>query len=165
MKKAFSLVEVLLAVTLISVIAILSTRNFLNFDTINIYTKSIKLQSDITLITTMIIDCKDTSLSFPKNIDNSPAYENLLRDLECKSDVPYMLDGGKVGFIPQLGSGFSDWFASEVGGSFYIFASAQKNTNHSQILKTLYNSYPKNQVMYDTNSSTTEDIFRFYIYK
>jgi prepilin-type N-terminal cleavage/methylation domain-containing protein len=164
-KRAFSLVEVLIAIALLSAIAMYSYKNYINLDSVDTVLKSTKIKSDITLITSIIIKCNDISNNFPKNSDNSDANGSLLRTLECKSTTPYSIDGDKGGFIPKLPSGISDWSATESSGEFYIETSADKNSHLADVLKELSKSYPSSQVSLNTISSPTKDIFRFYIYK
>ncbi|MCK4974162.1 MAG: prepilin-type N-terminal cleavage/methylation domain-containing protein, partial [Sulfurimonas sp.] len=60
MKKAFSLLELIIAIALAGVIAVLST-NFINFSTISKINIKSELQSHFNIISATILQCKELS--------------------------------------------------------------------------------------------------------
>ena len=136
MRKAFSLLELLLVIALSGVMAFF-TYNFT--DAVSLSKDSIKaeLQSHLNLISASIFQCKELSNSMPVDVNGSLASNSPLSGLECNTSTPYQLDGGKGTFIPLPVTGFTAYTATQNGSEFYITTTTAINSRNDDALKDL----------------------------
>lgn len=160
MKKAFSLLELIVAIALAGVIALLST-NFINFSTISKINIKSELQSHFNIISATILQCKELSNLMPLQTDGSPANDTLLNTLECNTTTPYTLDGGRGSFIPKALSGFTEYKATQNGNNFYFSTTTALDSNNYEVLQELNSSYSSNQ--YELTNDATTAYLNFYI--
>ncbi|MGM0623794.1 MAG: type II secretion system protein, partial [Campylobacterota bacterium] len=100
MKKAFSLVELLVVIALSGVMATL----FYNYANFGFYQQSAlttTLQTHLSSITQAALHCKNISDSLPTQMGGSEANDTPVYELECQSDPPYLLDGYDSFFMPK----------------------------------------------------------------
>lgn len=160
MKKAFSLLELVIAITLLGVMAIL-TFNYLNITSISKQNTKTQLLSHINLITASILQCKEYSNSMPIQNDGSLASETLLNVLECNTSTPYLLDGGKGAFIPTPLNGFSSYKATQVADEFYFSTTAEISSSNDEVLKDLEDEFSASQ--YELTHDATTAYMKFYL--
>lgn len=160
MKKAFSVIELAVVITLMGVMAILSV-NYLNVNTLSKENTKTQLKSHINLITASILQCKDLSNAMPIQNDGSLANATLLNVLECNTSTPYLLDGGKGSFIPAPLQGFTSYSASQSGSEFYFSTSTPVNSANAEVLKELEDDYSTNQ--YELTDDATTSSMKFYL--
>lgn len=160
MKKAFSLFEIIIALTLSGVMAILFM-NYVNYNTISKQNIKTSLQTHIQTITEAILQCKTLSNSFPIQSDGSLASSSILSDLDCNTTTPYALDGGKGIFIPKPLNNFDTYTATQDGSEFYFSTSVTKNTLQADVLLELNSSYSKMQ--YEIIDKSTKYDLKFYL--
>ena len=160
MKKAFSLLELIIAIALAGVIAVLST-NFINFSTISKINIKSELQSHFNIISATILQCKELSNIMPIQIDGSPAAGTLVNTLECNTTTPYALDGGKGSFIPKALTGFTAYTATQSENIFYFSTTASIDSYNDEVLQDLNNSYSINQ--YELTHDATTAYMKFYL--
>lgn len=160
MRKAFSLIELLITIALAGVMAMF-TINFI--DTTSLSKESIKteLQSHLNIITSAVFQCKELSNVMPIQSDGSPASSTLLNTLECNTSTVYQLDGGKGVFIPPALNGFTDYTATQSGTEFYITTTATINSRNDDVLQDLNSSYSANQYVLTYDATTA--FLNFYI--
>ncbi|MBN2781926.1 MAG: prepilin-type N-terminal cleavage/methylation domain-containing protein [Campylobacterales bacterium] len=161
MKKAFSLLELLIVITLLGIMTVLSLSYF-NTSTIAKEHIKTQFQSHLQIITTLVLQCKELSADMPSDA-GVDASDTLVRTLRCDTSTPYTLDDGTHGFIPQPINGFSDFKATESGDEFYISTEANKNTTNEDVLNDLNSVYSTNQ--YTLTSDATKIYLKFYISK
>lgn len=160
MRKAFSVIELAVAITLLGVMAILSV-NYLNVNTLSKHNIKTQLQSHINLITASILQCKDLSNAMPIQSNGSLANATLLNVLECNTSTPYLLDGAKGSFIPNALKGFTSYSATQSGSEFYFATTASINSTNAEVLKELEDDYSTNQ--YELSQDATTTFMKFYL--
>ncbi len=160
MRKAFSLIELLLTVALAGAMAIFS---FSYIDSATLSKESIKteLQSHLNLISSAIFQCKELSNSMPIQSNGSLANNTLLNTLDCNTSTPYPLDGGKGTFIPPPLNNFTDYTATQNGSEFYITTTTAINSRNDDVLKDLNSTYSAQQYVLTYDTSTA--YLNFYI--
>jgi len=159
-RKAFSLIELLLTVALAGAMAIFS---FSYIDSATLSKESIKteLQSHLNLISSAIFQCKELSNSMPIQSNGSLANNTLLNTLDCNTSTPYPLDGGKGTFIPPPLNNFTDYTATQNGSEFYITTTTAINSRNDDVLKDLNSTYSAQQYVLTYDTSTA--YLNFYI--
>lgn len=160
MKKAFSLLELLLVIALSGVMALLSL-NYLNTATLSKSIIKTELQSHFNLISSAILYCEELSGLMPLQSDGSLASDTLVSELECKSSTPYLLDGGKGSFIPPAPTGMTAYKATQSGSSFYFSTTALLGSRNDEALQELQSSYSAQQYLL-SHDATTATLY-FYL--
>ena len=160
MRKAFSIIELFFAIALAGAMAIF-TATFFDITAIFKETTKSKFQSDLNLITTAVLQCKELSTIMPIESNGSLANDSNLSDLECNTSTPYALDGGRGYFIPPAPTGFTKYKATQNADEFYIATTAGINTNADDVLKDLNTTYSAQQYVL-THDATTAYL-NFYI--
>ena len=160
MKKAFSLLELLLAVALIGVMAAVSF-SFLNVSTLSKEGVKTKFQSHLNIITAAVLQCKELSGSMPTGGGGVLASATLLNTLTCNTTTPYLLDGGSGSFIPPALRDFTSFTATQIADVFFITTTTPKNSTNYEVLQELQNGYSLNQ--YDLTDDGTTATLNFYI--
>lgn len=160
MRKAFSLFELFIVISLSGVMAILSF-NYMNATTLTIESIKTQLDSHINLITASIFQCKEYSNTLPINTDGSYANNSLLSSLECNTTTPYALDGGKGSFIPSPINGFSKYRATQNATEFYFSTDVLIDSTNDKALQELNSTYSPNQ--YELTYDETKAYLKFYI--
>jgi prepilin-type N-terminal cleavage/methylation domain-containing protein len=162
LRKAFSLIELLVAITLFGIMAILSV-NYYNSSTIAKNNIKAELQSHFKIITATILQCKELSTMMPIQTDGSLASNVLLNSLECNTTNTYPLDGGRGGFIPKPLSGFSEYNATQDANSFYFSTQTDLNSLNDDVLDELNSVYSNEQ--YQLSIVDSKRHLNFYLYK
>ena len=160
MRKAFSLLELLIVITLMGVMTIFAF-NYLNTKTISKQNIKIQLQSHFNIITATILQCKEFSNIMPIQNDGSPANNTLLNSLDCNTSTPYPLDGGHGAFIPKSLNGFSEYTSTQNTSEFYFSTSTSLNSYNDEVLQELSTSYSSSQ--YELSSDATNRYMKFYL--
>ena len=160
MRKAFSLIELLIVITLTGVMTIF-TFDYLDSKTISKENIKLKLQSHLSIISATILQCKEYSGTMPIQSDGSEASSTLLNTLDCNTTTPYSLDGGKGSFIPSALQNFTDYTATQNGSEFYFSTTTSINSHNHEVLQELQNNYSSNQ--YELTSSDTTVNLNFYL--
>ncbi len=160
MRKAFSLIELLITVALAGAMAIFSF-NFIDSTTLSKESIKTELQSHLNLISSAIFQCKELSNSMPIQSDASLANNTLLNTLDCNTSVPYKLDGGKGTFIPPPLNNFTAYTATQNGSEFYITTTTTINSRNDDVLKDLNSTYSAQQYVLTYDTSTA--YLNFYI--
>lgn len=139
-RKGFTFFEAILSIALIGVMGVISFY-YLNVSTLSSTQQKAQLQSHITLLTSMILECKSLSEKMPKQVGGANAVLTPLSQLECQTSPVYLLNGGKSGFVPLAPNGFDPYTASESGGSFFITLSANQGSSGDAVLSSLFSGY------------------------
>jgi len=160
MRKAFSLIELLIVITLSGVMAILAF-NYLNMETISKENIKLELQSHFNIITATILQCKEYSNIMPIQSNGSEASDTLLNTLDCNTSTPYSLDGGKGSFIPPPLNNFTAYTATQNASEFYFSTTTGINSYNDEVLQELQNSYSTSQ--YELTSNATTTTLKFYL--
>jgi len=160
MRQAFSLLELLLAIALSGVMAML-TVFYLDTDNISKENIELELQSHFNIITPTILQCKDLTNIMPIQSNGSLASDTLLNTLECNTSTPYLIDGGKGAFIPKPLVLFSDYTATQNASEFYFSTSTELNSVSDDALQELVSDYSANQ--YELTSDATTTTLKFYL--
>lgn len=160
MKKAFSLIELLIVITLLGVMAILSF-SYLNISTLSKQNIKTEFASHLNIITATILQCKDLSGSMPTAAGEVPANGTLLNTVVCNTSPSYALDGGHGSFIPPPLLNFSAYKATQVGEIFYFTTTTPLNSPNYEVLDELKNSYSTNQ--YELTNDGTTATLNFYL--
>lgn len=147
MRKGFTFFEALLAIALIGVMGAISFY-YLNVSTLSSIQQKTQLQSHITLMASMVLECKTLSQSMPKQIGGAAASSTLVSQLECQTSPVYLLNGGKIGFVPLPPSGFDPYAATESGGSFFITLSANQSSAGDKVLESIGGRYLPQQATF-----------------
>jgi len=159
-KKAFSLIELLITIALAGVMVILSV-NYLNISTLSKQNIKTELQSHLNIITATILQCKELSNMMPIQSGGALANNTLLDTLDCNTSTPYSLDGGKGSFIPEPLTGFANYTATQNGNIFYFSTTTALDSNNYEVLQELNSSYSMMQYQL-TNDGTTAKL-NFYL--
>jgi prepilin-type N-terminal cleavage/methylation domain-containing protein len=160
LKKAFSLIELLVAVTLIGVMAILSF-SYLNVATLSKQNIKTEFQSHLNIITATILQCKDLSNSMPTQALEVPANNTFLNTLVCNTTPTYSLDGSHGAFIPKPMLNFTAYKATQIGNIFYFTTTTPLNSSNYEVLQDLQNIYSANQ--YELTNDGTTATLNFYL--
>jgi prepilin-type N-terminal cleavage/methylation domain-containing protein len=160
LKKAFSLIELLLTITLAGVMVILSF-NYLNISTLSKQNTKIEFQSHLNIITATILQCKELSNMMPIQSGGSLASTTPLDTLECNTSIPYLLDGGKGSFIPEPLTGFTNYTATQLGTQFYFTTTTAFSSNNYEVLQELNSTYSTQQ--YELTNNGTTATLNFYL--
>lgn len=160
MRKAFSLIELLITVALAGAMAIF-TVSYYNTTQISKDNIKTQLQSHFNLLSAAILQCKELSDSMPIDTNGTLADNTLLSNLECNTSTPYSLDGGKGYFMPVTIDGFTPYKATQNGSEFYIRTTAEINSRNDEVLQDLNTSYSPNQYQLTYDASTA--YLNFYI--
>lgn len=160
MKKAFSLIELLVVITLLGVMAALSF-SYLNISTLSKQNIKTEFSSHINIITATILQCKDLSGSMPTQVGEVPANATLLKTLICNTSPTYALDGGHGSFIPPPLSNFTPYTATQTGDIFYFTTTTPLDSPNYEVLNELKNSYSTNQ--YELTNDGTTATLNFYL--
>jgi len=160
LRKAFSLLELLIAIALAGVVAY--TTSFY-LDTKSITKQNIKtqLQSHFNIITSVILQCKEYSNIYPVQSGGSIASDTLLNTLECNTTTPYQLDGGKGSFIPIKLSNFTSYKATQNGSEFYFSTTTPINSTNDEVLIELNSTFSSNQ--YELTHDANTAYLNFYL--
>lgn len=160
MKKAFSLVELLVVITLIGVMAALSF-SYLNIFTLSKQNIKTEFTSHLNIITATILQCKDLSGSMPTQAAEAAANGTPLNTLTCNTSPTYALDGGHGSFIPKPILNFSAYTATQAGNIFYFTTTTPLSSLNYEVLQELQNSYSTNQ--YELTNDGTTATLNFYL--
>lgn len=161
MRKAFSLIELLITVALAGAMAIFIS-SFIDIDTLTKDNVKTQLQSHLNIISSSILQCKELSNAMPIDSNGSILANNTpLNSLECNTTTPYSLDGGKGSFIPPSLSGFTSYTATESGDEFYISTTTPITSRNYDVLKDLNTTYSSQQ--YVLTDDTTTATLNFYL--
>lgn len=140
MRNGFSFFEAILSIALIGVMGAISFY-YLNVSTLSSTQQKAQLQSHVTLLTSMILECKSLSEVMPKQVGGANASSTLVTQLECQTAPTYLLNGGKSGFVPVPPGGYDPYSATEAGGSFYITLSANQGSAADAVLQSVASGY------------------------
>lgn len=121
---------------------------YLNISTLTSTQEKSQLQTHITLLSSMVLECKTLSEKMPKQSGGSNASATLVSDLVCQTIPTYSLNGGRHGFVPKPPSGYDSYTATESGGIFTLTLSA---TAGNKVLESIYNGYLPTQATFNTN--------------
>lgn len=159
-KKAFTLLELSITVILTGLLA---TLGYYYVSTTSLKRSQYKttLQSHFNLIESMVFQCKSLSEQMPNQIGGANALDTNLTLLECNTSTPYLLNGGRNGFVPVPPTGFTAYTATEVGTAFYITTTADNNSTQDEALQKLAVNYTSTQA--ELNHSATTATFKFYL--
>jgi prepilin-type N-terminal cleavage/methylation domain-containing protein len=160
MRKAFSMIELLIAITLMGVMTALAF-NYMNIETISKENIKTEFQAQLNLVTATILQCKELSGAMPIDSNGSLANNTLLSSMDCNTTTPYALNGGHGGFIPSSMTGLSDFNATQNGSEFYISTSTDVNSRNYAALKDLNSTYSTQQ--YELTSNATTAYLNFYL--
>ncbi len=160
MRKAFSLLELFVAITLAGVMALFAF-NYLNTKTLSKENIKLELQSHFNIITATILQCKEYSNIMPIQSDGSEASNTLLNTLDCNTTTPYSLDGGKGSFIPPPLNNFTAYTATQNISEFYFSTTTTINSYNDEVLQELLSRYSINQ--YELTSDATTTTLKFYL--
>ncbi len=160
MRKAFSLIELLITVALAGAMAIF-TVSYYNTTQISKDNIKTQLQSHFNLLAAAILQCKELSNSMPIDTNGTLASNTLLTNLECNTSTPYALDGGKGYFMPVTIDGFTDYKATQNGSEFYIRTTTDIDSRNDEVLQDLNGSYSSNQYVLTYDATTA--YLNFYI--
>jgi len=160
MRKAFSLLELLIVIALLGAMTILGT-NYMNVTSLSKSNIRTQLQSHFNIISSAVLYCKELSNSMPLQNDGSPANSTLLTVLECNTTTPYLLDGGKGSFIPPPVTGMTAYTATHSGSEFYFSTTATLNSDNDEVLQELESKYSSNQ--YELTHDATTAYLKFYL--
>ena len=160
MRSAFSLLELLIVITLSGVMAILAF-NYRDMQTISQENIKLELQSHFNIITATILQCKEYSGIMPIQSNGSEASGTLLNTLDCNTTTPYALDGGKGSFIPLPLNNFTDYTATQTGSEFYFSTTTPINSYNATVLQELQATYSLKQ--YELISNATTTTLKFYL--
>lgn len=160
MKKAFSLIELLLTITLAGVMVALSL-NYLNISTLSKQNTKTEFQSHLNSISANILQCKELSNIMPIQGNGSAASNTLLNTLECNTTTPYLIDGGKGSFVPSPLIGFTSYTATQTGNVFYFTTTVLVNSKNYEVLQELQSNYSTNQ--YELTNDGTIASLKFYL--
>lgn len=160
MRKAFSLIEVLVAVALAGAIAFFTISYI---DAASLSKESIKteLKAQFNLITSIVLRCKELSNSMPTQTNETLANATALNTLQCNTSPAYAIDGGQGAFIPVVPKGFTPYIATQSGNTFFITTTAKVDSRNYEVLQDLNTSYSTNQ--YVLTDDTTTATLNFYI--
>lgn len=160
MRKAFSLIELFLVITLMGVMIIFAF-SFIDTETLSKEKIKTEFTSHLNIITATILQCKELSNIMPTQSDGSLAINTLLSTLECNTTTPYVLDGGRGGFIPLPLNKFTPYRATQTGNEFYFSTTTAIGSYNDEALQELQSSYSTNQYVL-THDATTAYL-NFYI--
>lgn len=160
MRKAFSLLELFLVITLMGVMIIFAFK-YLDTETLSKEKIKTELTSHLNIITATILQCKELSNIMPTQNDGSLANNTLLNTLECNTTTPYLLDGGRGGFIPPPLNEFTPYRATQSGSEFYFSTATAIGSYNDEALQELQSSYSTSQYVL-THDATTAYV-NFYI--
>ncbi len=147
LRKGFTFFEAVLAIALIGVMGGISFY-YLNVSTLSSIQQKTQLQSHITLISSMVLECKSYSEQMPKQIGSADAAGTPAQQLECQTSPVYLLNGGKIGFVPLPPNGFDPYTATESGGSFFITLSANQGSVGDKVLESIGSTYLPQQATF-----------------
>jgi len=149
-RNGFSLVEALLAIALLGVMGGL-TFYYLNISTLTSTQAKSQLQTHITLLSSMVLECKTLSESMPKQSGGANASSTLVSDLVCQTTPTYNLNGGRHAFVPKPPTGFDTYTATELGGDFFITFATLHGSVEAKVLESIYNGYLPTQATFNPN--------------
>ncbi len=89
---------------------------------------------------------------WPRGIGKTTMLLQYLKTQESDRSLYVSLD--HVYFYDQDLFAFVEWFVREYGGTCIILDEVQKYKNWSQVIKSLYDSFPKLQILFSGSSST-----------
>lgn len=161
MRRAFSLIELLITVALAGAMAIF-TVSYYNTSEISKDNIKTQLQSHFNLLTAAILQCKELSNAMPIDSNGSIIANNTpIKQLDCNTSTSYSLDGGKGYFMPVTVNGFTDYRATQNGTEFFISTSAAINSRNDDVLKDLNTTYSTKQYVLTYDATTA--YLNFYI--
>lgn len=160
MRQAFSLLEIFIGIALAGVMAY-TTSFFLDTESISKQNIKTQIQSHLNIISSVILQCKEYSNTFPVQSDGSLANDTLLNTLDCNTSTPYALDGGKGSFIPPALDSFTAYTAKQTGSEFYFTTTTAINSVNDEVLLELNTTYSPNQ--YELTYDTTTAFLNFYL--
>jgi hypothetical protein len=153
LKRAFSVVELLLVIAVISAMAFLS-KKYINIDLISETKITTTIKSQIVSISTILLKCKSQSNKFPKYNGND-ANDNELTNMKCQTTNPYYIIEDNSMLKNQEINDLSNWYAKEDNYKFNIYLKTlTKNNRLVNSLKSIDNDIE--------NSSSFEDSGYFY---
>ncbi len=154
LRRGFTFFEAILAIALIGVIGFFGY-SYLNVSTLSMVQSKSQLQAHITLLQSMVLECKTLSESMPKQIGGTDATATPVDALECQTTPTYPIDGGRGVGIPKSPTGFDPYTATESGGSFWITLSAAEATPYADVLAQLKQEYTASQAQLRNESGKT----------
>jgi prepilin-type N-terminal cleavage/methylation domain-containing protein len=160
MRKAFSLIELLITVALAGAMAIF-TVSFINTESISKENIKTELLSHFAILSATILQCKELSNAMPVQAGGALASSTLLNTMECNTTTPYLLDGGKGNFIPVPLTGFTAYTATQNGSEFYFSTTTEVNSTNDEVLQSIQSSFSTNQ--YSLTHDTTTAYLKFYL--
>ena len=160
MRQAFSLIELLITIALAGAMAIYIS-SFLDINTMNKDNVKSQFQSQLNLISSAILQCKEFSLVMPIQDDGNLANDTLLSSLECNTTTPYKLDGGHGAFIPPALQDFTNYKATQNASEFYITTTAPLNSRAYEVLSELNTTFSTLQYVLSDDSTTATLKFYF----
>jgi len=160
LRRAFSLIELLLAITLSGVMAFLSM-SYYNTATLSKTVIQSQLLSQFDTISATIFQCKTLSNQFPLQVGGALASSTLLDTLECNTTIVYALDGGKNAFIPPPLKDFSAYRATQNASEFYFSTSTPIANRNDEVLQSLRSNFSSNQ--YELTHDATTAYLKFYL--
>ena len=160
MRRAFSLLELLIVIALSGVMAILAF-NYRDMTAISQENIKLELQSHFNIITATILQCKEYSGIMPIQSNGSEASATLLNSLDCNTTTPYSLDGGKGSFIPLPLNNFTAYTATQNASEFYFSTTTNINSYNDTVLQELQANYSVKQ--YELVSNATTTTLKFYL--
>jgi len=160
LKRAFSLIELLLTIALAGVMVILSL-NYLDVFTLSKQNIKTEFQSHLNIISATILQCKDLSNTLPTQAGEIAASATLLNTLVCNTSPSYALDGGHGSFIPAPLNNFTPYKATQSGEIFYVSTTTPLNSPNYKVLQELEATYSATQYEL-TNNGTTANL-NFYL--
>ena len=160
MRRAFSLLELLIVIALLGVMAIFSS-NYIDITSISKSNIKTEFKSHFNIISSAILYCKELSNVMPIQNGGSPANATLLTVLECNTSTPYLLDGGKGSFIPPPVTGATAYTATQTGSEFYFSTTAVLDSRNDEVLQELESDYSTNQ--FELTHDATTAYLKFYL--
>jgi len=162
MRKAFSLIELLITVALAGAMAIFTFSSYIDTTTISKDHIKTQLQPHFNMLTASILQCKELSNAMPIDSNGSIlASDTLITSLDCNTSTPYSLDGGKGYFMPVTINGFTDYKATENATEFYISTTADIDSTNDEALQDLNSTYSTQQYVLTYDATTA--YLKFYI--
>ncbi len=149
-RKGFTLFEALLAIALIGVMGFFSF-TYLNISTLTSTQAKAQLQTHITLLSSMVLECKTLSESMPKQTGGANANATYMDQLVCQTTPTYNLNGGRHAFVPKSPTGFDTYTATELGGDFFITFAALHGSVEAKVLESIFNGYLPTQATFNPN--------------
>jgi len=160
LKKAFSIIELIVAIILLGIMATLSI-NYYNTSTISKQSIKSQLQSHLEIITATVLQCKELSGIMPLQDDGSLADDTDLNTLECNTTTTYKIDGQRGGFIPKPLKDFTTYKATQTDNEFYFKTTTPLGSYNDDVLVELNSTYSSSQ--YELSDDGNDRTMKFYL--